>query len=245
MGISFKQQVSAIFAKNLKTNWRSRATLKELVNLAIMVGVVVALKSSGSSNNTQFIPIYMSIAIMMFCRGVALSWVGEKQSKQAEVQKIMGTTNSAYLTGWFMFFILNGVFLSVVYVGTLQGLGVFNNSTVSFGTIVGLYALYMLSSFSFVLFLSLFFSDALLASQIITFVQLLGSMLYNLLLIQGFASSAIAMQITALLPSVCFEFTVMKLGFAIPPNNPVFTKEQGFITLGCEAVGYFILFLYL
>lgn len=224
MGISYKQQVSAIFAKNLKTNWRSRATLKELVNLAIMVGVVVALKSSGSSSSTQFIPIYMSIAIMMFCRGVALSWVGEKQSKQAEVQKIMGTTNSAYFTGWFLFFILNGVFLSAVYVGTLQGLGVFKESTVSFGTIVGLYALYMLSSFSFVLFLSSFFSDALLASQIITFVQLLGSMLYNLLLIQGFASSKIAMQVTALLPSVCFEFTVMKLGFAVPPNNPNFTK---------------------
>lgn len=136
----------------------------------------------------------------------------------------MGTTNSAYFAGWLLFFILNGVFLSVIYVGALQGIGVFNDASVSFGTIVGLYSLYMLSSFSFVLFLSSFFSDALLASQIITFVQLLGSMLYNLLLIQGFAKSNVAMQITALLPSVCFEFTVMKLGFAVPPNNPNFTK---------------------
>jgi hypothetical protein len=204
MGVNFRQQFRAIFLKNLKVNWRSRASLRELLNLVIMIGVVVALKSSGGSNSSQFIPIYMSIAIMMFCRGVALNWVGEKQSKQAEVQRIMGTTNSAYFSGWFAFFIFNGVYLSVIYILVLHWIGVFSQSSVSFGVIIGMYVLYMLASFSFVLFLSSFFSDALLASQIITFVQLLGSMLYYLLLVNSFRSSVAAMQITALLPSVCF-----------------------------------------
>lgn len=128
MTADFRQQVKAIFRKNILVSWRSRATLKELVNLGIMVGVVIALKASSSNNSSQFIPVYMSIAIMMFCRGVALSWVGEKQNKQAEVQRIMGVTNPAYFTGWFTFFILNGTFLSVVYITALQLAGAFKQS---------------------------------------------------------------------------------------------------------------------
>jgi hypothetical protein len=204
MPTSFRQQFRAILLKNIKINLRSKATLKELVNIGIMIGVVAAINSTGSSSSSQFIPIYMSIAIMMFCRGVALSWVGEKQSKQAEVQKIMGTSNAAYFSGWFAFFIINGIFLSVVYILILNGIGVFHNASAGFGNIIGLYILYMLASFSFVLFLSSFFSDALLASQVITFVQLLGSMLYYLLLVQSFRNSPAALQITALLPSVAF-----------------------------------------
>lgn len=189
MGATFKQQFLAIFRKNLSVNWRSRATLKELINLGIIIGVVAALNSSGSSSNSTYIPVYMSIAIMMYCRGVAQNWVGEKQSKQAEVQRIMGVSNRAYYSGWMAFFILNGIFLSVVFISIINGIGVFNNLSVSFGTLIGVYVLYMLASFSFVLFLSTFFTDALLASQIITFVQLLGSMLYYLLLIKGFQQS--------------------------------------------------------
>jgi len=145
-----------------------------------MFAVIVVLRKTGG-NGQNNIPVYMSIAIMLFCRGVAMSWVSEKQTKQAEIQRIMGVSNSAYFTGWFTFFIINGIFLSVVFIGLLASVGVFNDSSFTFGTAIGLYILYMLASFSFVLFLSTFFSDALLASQMITFVQLLSSMLYYLL----------------------------------------------------------------
>ncbi len=242
---NFAQQFKTIFSKNFRMNWRSKASMKELVNLAIMVGVVAALKASSNSTSTQYIPIYMSIAIMMFCRGVALSWVGEKQSKQGEVQKIMGATNAAYYSGWMVFFIINGAILSLIYINVLNAIGIFKEAPVGLGTIIGLYILFMLASFSFVLFLSSFFSDALLASQIITFVQLISSMLYNLLLIKGFQNSSIALQVTAFLPSICFEYTIMKIGFQNVSFDIPFTETQGFITLGCEAVVYFILFVYL
>jgi len=200
-----------------------------------MFAVVVVLRKTGNATTSQqYIPVYMSIAIMLFCRGVALNWVGEKQNKQAEVQRIMGVTNSAYFSAWFSFFLLNGIFLSVVFIGLLALVGVFDNSGFTFGTAVGLYILYMLASFSFVLFLSSFFSDALLASQIITFVQLLGSMLYFLLFVNQFRSSIFAMQITALLPSVCFEYTLMNLGFSGGKSifATPFTSAEGYITLG-------------
>lgn len=84
MAANFMQQFRAVLRKNLKVNYRSRGTIKELVNLLVMFGVVMALSKTGnSSTSEQYIPIYMSIAIMMFCRGVAMNWVGEKQSKQA------------------------------------------------------------------------------------------------------------------------------------------------------------------
>lgn len=215
-GNSF-QQIRILLGKNWKIAWRSKTMLKEQINILLMLGVVLALSKSGNSDSSQYIPVYMSIAIMMFCRGVALNWVAQKQTKQAEVQKIMGTKTPSFIASWIIFFIINGIIISVQYIGLLEVTGVFAKSNISFGTILGLYALYMLASFSFVLFLASFFEEALLASQVITFVQLLGSMLYYLLLVKKFRQSLFGMQVTALLPSVCFQYTIMTLGFSGKP----------------------------
>lgn len=97
------------------------------------------------------------------------------------------------------------------------------------------------------LFLTSFFSDSVLASQIITFVQLLSGMLYFLLFIEGFRSSRTWMQVTSLLPAVAFEFTIMAMGFGSSSSlfDTPFTSTEGFITLGILSVVYFILFVYL
>ena len=165
---------------------------------------MILSKIGDTQRNAQYIPIYMSFAIVMFCRGVALNWVNEKQSKQAEVQKIMGATNLAYFSGWFVFFILNGLILSLIFVGLIIVSGVLSTSYLSYGSFIGLYILFMLASLSFVLFISSFFSDATLASQIITFVQILSSLIYYLLFVTSFRTSKAALQITGLLPSLSF-----------------------------------------
>ena len=116
----------------------------------------------------------------------------------------MGTSNAAYYSGWMVFSILNGIFISVVFIGLLAATGLLSGTGASFGEVFGLYFLYLIASFSFVLFLCSFFSDALLASQIITFVQLLSSMLYFLLYVSNFRSSRIAMQVTAIFPAISF-----------------------------------------
>jgi hypothetical protein len=244
MPATFSQQFKAVLRKNILLNIRTRGTLREIVNLLIMFAIIVVLRKFGGTAESN-IPIYMSIAIMLYCRGVALSWVSEKQTKQAEIQRIMGLSNAGYFAGWFTYFILNGVFLSVLFMGLLASAGVFND-TFTFSTAVGLYILYMLASFSFVLFLSSFFSDAVMASQMITFIQLISTMLYFLLNIERFRNSIAALQITALLPSLCFQYTLMNLGFnRVNPYPNSFTTTAGYITLGCLACGYFILFMYL
>ena len=163
------------------------------------------------------------------------------------MQKIMGTSNAAYYSGWLVFNVLNGFFISLLFIGVLEAAGLFSESTGSFGEILGLYFLFMLSTFSFVLMLSAFFNDSLLAAQIITFIQLLTSMLYFLLFIDAFRNSSVAMQLTALFPSIGFEYCVMVLG--VGSNAPLFqtpfTIDQGYITLGCTAIVYFVVFIYL
>ena len=69
----------------------------------------------------------------------------------------MGTKTPSFIASWIIFFIINGIIISVEYIGLLHVTGVFAKSDISFGTILGLYALYMVASFSFVLFLSSFF----------------------------------------------------------------------------------------
>ena len=97
----------------------------------------------------------------------------------------MGTSNSAYFSGWFVFFVLNVIFLSAIYILVPKIIGASNHSSMSFGSIIGLYFLYMFASFSFVLFLSSLFSNAQTVSQVITFVQVMGSLLYYLLILES------------------------------------------------------------
>ena len=73
---SFMLQFKTVLRKNLLLNYRTKATFRELINIGIIFGVIIALTYSNGSNSKQVIPIYMSLAILMFCRGVAMSWVG-------------------------------------------------------------------------------------------------------------------------------------------------------------------------
>ena len=78
MAATFLQQFKTIFFKNLRNHFRTRSFFRELINIAIIVGVIIVLDKTGgeNSNNSQSIPFYMSIAITLFSRGVAISWVG-------------------------------------------------------------------------------------------------------------------------------------------------------------------------
>ena len=80
----------------------------------------MALSYSSGQSSKQVVPVYMSLAVLMFVRGVSMSWVGEKQSKQAELQHIMGITNRAYFAGWFASFIVTGVAISLIFTGLLN-----------------------------------------------------------------------------------------------------------------------------
>jgi hypothetical protein len=71
----------------------------------------------------------------------------------------------------------------------------------------GAYFLLMFAVFSFCLMLSCFFSDAQLAAQVLTFIQLFGVALYFLLKIDDFRNSSFGMGFISLFPTVCFQFT--------------------------------------
>lgn len=128
----------------------------------------------------------------------------------------MGIFRGSYYSAWMLFYFSNGFFLSLFFIGTLGVAGIFNYSGLEFGQVFGLYLLYLICSISFVLFLTTFFKDGNEASQIITFVQMIGSTLYFLVSIDDFRYSKIGLQITSILPFVCFEYTINEI---IDPEN--------------------------
>ncbi len=48
MAVTFGQQFRTILRKNIKIHIRSRALLRELINLAIVIGVVLVLDKAGN-----------------------------------------------------------------------------------------------------------------------------------------------------------------------------------------------------
>lgn len=130
----------------------------------------------------------------------------------------MGASFSAYLFSWIAFFLLNGIFLSAVFIAILSAAKVF--SALSYEAILemfGLYFLLMLAIFSFCMMFSSFFSDSQLAAQVLTFVQLFGVALFFLLRIDAFKNSAVGMGVISLIPTVCFQFTSILVN---PTTNP-------------------------
>ncbi len=120
----------------------------------------------------------------------------------------MGASFSTYLLSWIVFFILNGIFLSVIFIVILLAAKVFSAMSIELILqMLGLYFLLMMAVFSFCLMLSSFFSDAQLASQVITFIQLFGVALFFLLRIDEFRNSSLAMGFVSIIPTVCFQFT--------------------------------------
>ena len=145
----------------------------------------------------------------------------------------MGASFLTYLFSWIVFFLLNGLFISVLFIAILSGAGVF--SSLSYDLILqmfGVYILLMLSIFSFCMMLSSFFSDAQLASQVLTFLQLFAVALFFLLKIDEFRNSGFAMGFVSLIPPVCYQFTSILINTSTNSYGSLpFTKVQGCLML--------------
>lgn len=74
MQITFFQLFSVLFRKHFLNHVRNRNIIKELIGVMFVAGICIALKVGGG-NGLSYIPVYMPLAIMLFCRGAVLSWV--------------------------------------------------------------------------------------------------------------------------------------------------------------------------
>jgi hypothetical protein len=73
----------------------------------------------------------------------------------------MGASFFSYLISWVVFFLLNGIILSGIFIAVLYFGGVFSNlSPDEILKMLGLYFLLLFAIFSFCLMLSSFFSNA-------------------------------------------------------------------------------------
>lgn len=156
----------------------------------------------------------------------------------------MGLNPYAHFTGWIIYFLVNGLYVSLVFIFPLKFLGVFDHIVTSFGSMLGLYFLYMLASFFFVLFLSTFFNDAKIAAQGTTFIQILTTLLYFLTFVQDYCKSSALLNLSSIFPPLAYDFSIISIGLVTTLYPLNYTFKTGLIALGATAVGYFILFLY-
>ena len=116
----FFRQFLTIFIKNTKTHFRSYAFFKEMFNLGLAIGVVIIINHFGDNG---LIPLVMSLSVMLFCRGVAFSWVEDRFEYHSKLQQVMGLSKVAYFVGWMTFYLLNCVVLSLIMIGCLNAAG--------------------------------------------------------------------------------------------------------------------------
>ena len=152
----------------------------------------------------------------------------------------MGLNPYAHFVAWIVYFILNGFYVSIIFMGPLKFMKIFDDT--SFWLILGLYVLYMFSSFFFVLFISTFFNDAKIAAQGATFIQLLITLLYFLVYINDYRNSAIWLEVSSIFPPLAYDFALISGITHIFYLN--YSMHKGMIALGVTAIVYFLLFLY-
>ena len=82
MVLSSCQQITTLLSKHVLNYKRNKTFIKEIIAILI-VGAICMLLNSGGGSGLQNIPMYMPLAIMLFCRGSVLTWVTEKTTKHA------------------------------------------------------------------------------------------------------------------------------------------------------------------
>jgi uncharacterized Tic20 family protein len=97
-------------------------------------------------------------------------WLNEKETHQKELQKIMGVSQFNYIVTWIVYFIANGLLVSVIMMLIAKFLIITDGTNFAPGYgfihLAILYVLYSISNVGFVLVLSTFFSKAKTGSQV-------------------------------------------------------------------------------
>lgn len=142
----------------------------------MILGVFVVIAEHTQPNN--FItPFYMALAVAGYSRTVALTWVNERESRQKELQKIMGLSHFTYILAWLSYYLLNGFLVSLLMMLIFR-FGVMPVDDFQFAdgygfwNVVLLYYIYTISIIGFTFLLCNLFSKAKTAAQVWIFIYL-------------------------------------------------------------------------
>lgn len=74
MQITFSQLFSVLIRKHLLNHIRHKSIIKELIGVLIVSGLCILL-NLGDGQGLRNIPLYMPLALLLFCRTSVFSWV--------------------------------------------------------------------------------------------------------------------------------------------------------------------------
>lgn len=118
----------------------------------------------------------MALAILGYSRAVGLNWVIEKENRHKELQSIMGMRILSYWVGWLTYFFLNGILVSVlmliIFAITINVSSFKFAEGFSFYHLIIIYFFFMTNVTGFVLVVSILFSKAKTAAQVLLLCNL-------------------------------------------------------------------------
>lgn len=165
----------------------------------------------------------------------------------------MGVSQFNYIISWIVYFITNGLIVSIVMMLIVRFFIISDETKFAqgygFWNIAVLYFSYSLANIGFMLVLCTFFSKAKTGSQGVTFILLIINFLYFLRLSGSLTQSQPFTIFVSIFPQLCFNIAISNIAFlqnpySISTNFPI-GFEQGTLTLLISAVVYLLLALYL
>ena len=164
----------------------------------------------------------------------------------------MGVSQMSYILSWIVYFIMNGLLISVVMMIILKFLVITHDTNFAegydFWNIALLYFLYSLANIGYVLIMCSFFTNAKTGSQAITFISLIVNFLYFLRFADAVSHSAPLIMLLSIFPQLCFNMTLSKIAFiddSLNSRSFDITYGQGILTMFILFIFYILLALYL
>jgi len=164
----------------------------------------------------------------------------------------MGVQQLSYILSWIVYFIMNGLLVSVVMMIIIKSLVITDQTQFAegygFEHIALLYFLYTIANIGYVLIMCSFFSSAKTGSQAITFIQLIINFLYFLRFSNDVAQSAPLVVLLSIFPQLCFNMTISKIAFlhgSLDQYSFDITYGQGIATMFVVFIIFTVLALYL
>ena len=67
-------------------NWRNKDFIRELIVVGIFVALLAVINQFNNTGAKSTMAFYITLAITSYSRTMVIAWVGERQTRQKEVQ---------------------------------------------------------------------------------------------------------------------------------------------------------------
>lgn len=137
----------------------------------------------------------------------------------------MGLTHSAYMIGTFLSSYLVALLISLVYLIPCYIGGVWNNTSLTIFEIFFSYFLYVISLVNMIFFLSSFFNNHKIGSDVISIITMIFSFSYLFIFLKTLQENKLYIFLISIIPTASLNFSWFKEGWWLISINDTIEKN--------------------